>query len=118
MSKTPLLGSFHENDVEMHSSRLDVIILCRWENARLLSVFQGPFNKVSADTRFNVRTQSARLLGPTTGRPANGTVTCVKRRGEDLLIFLLGIIQQATSEIRQSLKPLRRLVKSEFKTRN
>lgn len=77
MDETPPLGSFHENDVETQSSRPDVIILCRWENALLLSVFQGPFNKVSADTRFHVRTQSARLLGRTTGRPAAGTVTSV-----------------------------------------
>lgn len=37
--KTPVLGSFHGNDVAMHSGRLDAIILGRWENGRLLLVF-------------------------------------------------------------------------------
>lgn len=37
--KTPVLGSFHGCDVAVHSDRMDVIRLCRWENARLLLVF-------------------------------------------------------------------------------
>lgn len=63
------LGSFHGNDVARRSGRLDVIILGQWENARLLLVFQGPFNKVSADARLHGRKVHDPWDGAPSGQP-------------------------------------------------